>query len=565
VAGIAPATGGGWRASEGPTTRRVALLALCACAALYAHGLRGAFVIDDRTYIIENDFIPALGLRGAAAVFTRPANFWGEFLPVRDVVFLAEYAAFGRNPLGYHAVSLLLYAVVCILAFALVRELASWRAGAVAPGAARREGIVAGAVALLFLTHPVHVESVAYVSGQKDLLSGIFALGSLLAFARAFGEEERRTRRWVAGVACYALALLSKPTAIALGALVPVLWLVADSARRPGAVRAAGTWAAVHVPVALWFAAVMREAYARWATMSAVSDLPLGDRLPVALKILGAHARLALWPHPLSFGYPFDGSPAPDANLVAGVLALAAVGAVVAAWRREPLVVFGGALFLLSLAPVLQLVGSTNNASIYDRYLFLPVLGLAVVAERLVRSLPGGPPGTRVHAAVLAGVGIAGAAGTVAYVPAFADDVAVVRNTYERFPEWSSAGFELGYSLVEAGRVEEARALLAREPSLGSPPWVRPYLEGWILLQEGRAEEAVSPLGWAQQLALSGGYFPFPSVPLGAALVRLGRLEEAEGQLRAALASPIYMPLEVYHARTLLAEVARRRAGGASR
>jgi len=539
---------------------RVALLALVAGGAIYARGLGGAFVLDDRTYFIENDDIPTLGWKGAITVFTRPTNFWGELLPVRDLLLLAEYGAFGRSTTGYHVVSLLLYAAVCALAFMLVRELLERRSG---PEASAGSGGALSAVVVVavFLVHPVHVETVAYITGQKDLLSSIFALGALLLFARAFDRREGRGPRLALAAGLYYLAILSKLTTVGLAALVPVLYLVSDPERRPGAVRAALAWVAVNVPVLLWFRWALKLAAAGWSTTSAINDLPFLDRLPVALKILGAHTRLALWPHPLSFGYPFDGSPAPDGNMIAGVLALAAIGAILVVYRREPAVVFGGALYLLFLAPVLQLTGSTNNASIYDRYLFLPVLGLAVIVERVGRSLARGPAARR---ALVAGLVVAIGAGawrSAAYVPAFADDVAVVRNTYERFPGWTRSGFELAYSLVEARRLDEARRLLSNEPSLASPEWVRPYFEGGILLAEGRATEAVQVLWWAQQLALTGGYFPFPSVPLGAALLQIGRLDEAERQLRTAVESPIYMPLEVYHARALLSDVQQRRAG----
>lgn len=543
------------------TTARVAFVALLACAALYGRGLGGAFVIDDRTYFIDNDDLPAIGLAGAATVFTHPTNAWGEFLPLRDLLFVAEHAAFGRSTFGYHVVSLLLYAGICALAFTLARELTERSRGSMATSGEDRGGLAAAVVAAIFLVHPVHVESVAYVTGQKDLLSGIFALGSLLAFARAFRQEERRSVRVALGAGLYGLAIISKLPAIVLAALVPVLYLVSDPARRPTLRRAALAWTAINVPAALWFEVSRRAGMARWTSTSAITATPFGDRLPVALKILGAHTRLAIWPHPLSFGYPFDGSPAPDSNLIAGVATLAVVGAIVVWFRREPAVVFGGALFLLFLLPVLQLTGSLNNASIYDRYLFLPVLGLALMLERVARSiLLERTASPTAYGVVSLAIVVACATITFSHIPAFADDVAVSRNSYLHYPRWSSPPFELAYSLLEAGRTAEARALLSAEPSLDSPTWVRPYLEGWATLAEGRAEDAVPLLRRASMLAFQGGYYPFPSIPLGRALLRIGQPAEAEWEARRALESPIYRPVETYQARKLLQEIEGRRA-----
>lgn len=546
----------------GLSARALVVGLLVVTAAIYASGLDGAFVIDDRTFFVENDDLTRLGLGDALTVFARPTNAWGDWQPIRDLAFVVEHRAFGRGTIGYHVVSLALYWIACGLAFLLVRRLqgrndespgsraAHWGAAAIATG--------------IFAAHPVHVEAVAYVCGQKELLFAVFTLASVSMFDRVFDEPGRRAG-WLAGaVACYGLALLSKQTAIVLLLLVPLLWALADRRRRPRATPSALFWAAVNVPAAIWMLRSREAFQTLWRTNSEVTATPLLERIPLALKVLGAHARLAVWPHPLSFGYPFDGSPSPDANLAAGILALALLGLAAWGYRRDRAVLFGVATFLVFLVPVLQLHGSLNNASIDDCYLFLPVLGVALLAERVARSVLRERLGSvRAWAGAGTALVLLGAVLTARYVPAFEDDVAVTRNSYERFPGWSRAPFELAYSLVEAGRTAEARTLVAREPSLDSPPWVRPYLEGWATLVERRPAEALTALRTAAFLAEAGGYYPFPDIPLGRALAEVGLLDEAEGVLRRALSSPIYQPLEAFHARELLEEIRRRRAGHA--
>lgn len=542
------------------TARLVAFSLVVVCFALYARGIQGAFVIDDRTFFVENDDLTSLRLQDAGTVFVRPTNAWGDFQPVRDLLFLLEFRAFGRATVGYHLVSILLYCAACVLAFALARAIIGREGDPECSGAGR--GWPAIAVAVLFAVHPAHAEVVAYISGQKELLAAVFSLASMLAFLRAFEAPERRAVRLAAGAVLYGLAILSKQTAIMLAVLVPLLYLESDREARPPWGRMAGIWGAVQVPALLWMLRSREAFQALWGTTSALNARPILERIPLALKVLGAHSRLAIWPHPLSFGYPFDGSPNLDGNLVAGVVTVALLALVGWRWRRERAVVFGAATFLLFLVPVLQLHGSLNNASIYDRYLFLPVFGLALMAERFAREwavVRAGAP--RAYVGLLAALAVAGAVATVAYVPAFADDVAVTRNTFERYPEWSRAPFEYAYSLVEAGRVAEARDLLARDASLASPAWVRPYLLGWAKLEEGRAGEALLLLLQAQELAVAGGYFPFPAIPLGRAMIQLGRLDDAEVELRRALATPIYQPLEQYHARALLSDIAGLRGG----
>lgn len=536
-------------------SRIFAVVLFVAIVAQYARGVGGAFVLDDRTFFIENEDLTSLGLAGAATVFVRPTNAWGDFQPVRDLLFLVEYQAFGRQPAGYHVVSIVLYAVACLLVFALAKALQAG-AGRTEEGAGSGSDWTPMAVALLFAAHPTHVETVSYVCGQKELLSGVFSLGSLLLFAKALGGGGRRGWAIAGGVVCYALAILSKQTAIMLAVVVPLLYLVADRATRPPWLGLALLWGAVQVPAALWMAK-SREAFeALWGTTSALGAGQPLERLPRAVKILGAHTRLAVWPHPLSFGYPFDGSVSVDPNLLGGLVAIVVIGGLAWWFRRERVVLLGLAVFVLFLVPVLQLHGSLNNASIYDRYLFLPTFGLAIVVERVARAafLEWRTSG-RGYLATAGALSLAGALATIAYVPAFASNVAVTRNGYERHPGWSRPAFELAYALVEAGRLAEARTLVTTEPTLQAPAWVRPYYEGWIRLAEGDAAGAIPALRWASALAAAGGFYPFPSVPLGRALLATGERVEAVAELRRTLDFPIYQPLEVLHARALLREV----------
>ncbi len=538
----------------------LAIAPLLVTFALYARGLHGAFVIDDRTFFVENDVLPKLGLADAWRVFVGPTNDWGDFQPIRDLLFVLEHHLFGAETAGYHVVSTVLYALACALVFVLVREVHAGSEGQAAADGSR-SAVAALAAAALFAVHPVHVEAVAYVCGQKELLFAVFSLAALIAFRRAFDGRERRAATLAAAVAAYYLALLSKQSAIVLVVLVPLLYLLSDAARRPPWLASCVVWVIVNVPAALWMIVSRAAFQALWHRNSELNATPLLQRIPLALEVLGAHARLAVKPFPLSFGYPFGSSAGLDGNLVAGALTLLALIAVAVRFRKDALVVLGAATFLLPLVPVLQLHGSLNNASVYDRYLFLPVLGLAILFERLASALFMRRVGSRpLYAATVGAAVVAGSVLTVSYVPAFASDVAVTRNSHQRFPAWRRAAFEHAGALIEAGQLDEAASLVQREESFSSPPWVRGYLAGWILLERGDLDAAIPTLSSASLIARVGGYFPFPSVPLGRALVRAGRLAEAERELRYPLVAAVYQPLEIYRARKLLESVVRMRA-----
>jgi hypothetical protein len=378
-----------------PVVRATSLLAVVVVA-LYAGGLRGEFVCDDRSEFVENDVLPRLRVPDVWQVFVRPVNDWGDRQPIRDVLWVLELNAFGPAPAGFHAVSLVLYAALCALVFLFARRLLAAGAGAPTAGLPDRDAS-ALAVALLFAVHPVHVETVAYVTGQKDLLYGTFSLAALVVLQRAFDAPERRRRRVAAGVLLCALALLSKQTAIALAALVPLVWWTSDPARRPGRGPTFAVWGAATAAALGWVWLSQRAMRALFGTTMDLEARSIAERAAVAVKVLGAHARLAVVPRALSFGYPFDDGAAWDRNLAAGLVALAVLLVLALRFRRDPVVVVAVSLFFLFLVPVMQLTGTIHNASVYDRYLLLPVLGLALLVERAprARSRPGAGPWAR--------------------------------------------------------------------------------------------------------------------------------------------------------------------------
>ncbi|MGE5893199.1 MAG: hypothetical protein ACM34I_04000, partial [bacterium] len=160
-------------------------LILVACIP-YIRGLTGAFVWDDRTYFLDNDVLPRLKPWDISSILLRPSNAWGEHLPLRDFLFVLQYNLFGQNPLGYHIVSLCLYFAVGLILYRftglLYRQFRE--------GTGRALSGFAGAtlpalfVSVFFLLHPVHVEAVSYISGQKDLLFSFFTFSALFMFLK---------------------------------------------------------------------------------------------------------------------------------------------------------------------------------------------------------------------------------------------------------------------------------------------------------------------------------------------------------------------------------------------
>ena len=535
--------------------RLLALSAVALLAALFCSlSLKGQFVLDDKTFFVENDVLTELKPWQLGSILLEPSNYWGEHLPVRELVFVTEHYLFGSNPLGYHLVSLILYVLLTLLVFRFVQVTSQDLVSS--PAALQIPLLPALPVALLFAAHPLHVESFAYISSQKDLLYSIFTLVSMLCFWKYLNGQEERKALLAAGVINYYLALLSKMFAVSLAALIPLLFLLSDGRKRFSSVKALGFWLLVNLPVALWVNWRLDFRRQLWCGTLEILDISLVDRLLRAVVLLGAHTKLALFPWKLSFGYPTEAASASRADLVAGVITIIIAALLVAVFRRNRWVLLSVGIYFLTLAPALQLHGGQPNLGVYDRYLTLPILGIVMLVEiavaELSHSIGRGGGGKTLYGSAIGALLLVGSWMTISYVPSFRSEVAVTENTLMKFPSWNAASFNHAISLIEADEWDQARRIVLEEPSMASPLWVRDYLLGWIDLEIGRTDDSYQRLMRAASLAAKGGYSPFPNLPLARTLIAMGRPELAERALQPILQARIYRPLEVYRAKKLL-------------
>jgi protein O-mannosyl-transferase len=179
-----------------------ALLLVTALA--YQPGWRGGMLWDDDAHLTRGDLQSAEGLR--RIWFDVGAT--QQYYPVAHTAFWILHRLFGDETLGYHLVNIALHASSAFLFFLILNRLGI-------PG-----GLVAG---LVFALHPVHVESVAWMTELKNTLSGACALGAAFAYLHF---DERRERRWyVAALLLYVLAVLTKSvTAVVPAALLVLFW-----------------------------------------------------------------------------------------------------------------------------------------------------------------------------------------------------------------------------------------------------------------------------------------------------------------------------------------------------
>lgn len=202
--------------------------------------------------------------------------------------------------------------------------------------------------------------------------------------------------------------------------------------------------------------------------------------------------------------------------------------------------------------PVSQLFYDLFNASIYDRYLFVPVLGVAILVSRGAVLLAPclSPRAVWVGAAMLLLVlGFQ----TYSYIPVYNSDLAVAERAYTLYPEQSSSFFNYAVALIESGAVDEAEQIIATMNRKNQPVWVGGYLSGWIAFERDDLNRAIPLLRLAYWQCVSGGYYPFPGVLLAKSMLATGEVEAAHQILDQVMHSTIQNPVEYFKAKQLKA------------
>ncbi len=391
-----------------------------------------------------------------------------EYLPVRDLTVLADFALFGSCWACHHAVNLGWYLLGCLLFLALAERLL---------GKGPRAWLAAG----LFALHPLHVESVAWLANRKDVVSlAFFMLATLLWL-------ERRRWRWGLGLSllCTALAVWSKNTAIVLPGVLVALSLLVER-QDPRKAR----WWLQWLPFGLLVGACLAVSLSLGDLVAMYAPTrggSLASALLLECRVLLIYLRMLVLPVGLSAVYiePPLLPLAHPASLASLALVLALLAAIPLAARRAPMAALGLACFFLTLLPVSQLVPIQNLMA--DRYLLLPSAGLALLLASL---WPADLRGRSRLALVLPGLALLGlGVGTAQRCLVWRDSVALWSDTSAKAPT-SRVQRSLSGALVEAGRTPEAERVLRQ--ALTERPDDAVLLEGlgWVRLKLGYSEEA---------------------------------------------------------------------------
>jgi hypothetical protein len=303
---------------------------------------------DDPWYVLDNPLITSW----------RPANLWEiatkpavrNYAPITMFGYLIQHSLWGTWAGGYHLVNVLLHAVNAVLVYVLLRQLTLSR-------------FIAWTTAALFAVHPVQIETVAWISSFKGVLSGTFILASLICWLRP--QPSPRNESWA--IVFHALGLLAKAVAITIPAVVFCYdVLIAGK-------RAADAAARQVVPCLLAALVLLVTMSAQTSVLGGVREHLHWSKARIAAVdtvVLWDYVGLLVWPHDLCVLYDPPTSGIMGAIVLASAGWLAVATSAIALRRRFPKVLLALVAFGALLFPVLNFFPITTLMN--DRYLYLP-------------------------------------------------------------------------------------------------------------------------------------------------------------------------------------------------
>ncbi len=506
----------------------IALLAVASSAI----GILNGFTYDDR-YVIERN--PAAhDLHAWWRVFASsywPKDWGGDgYRPLTILSFKIESVLGGRSPVAFHITSILLYALASILVLALARRLLP--------------GWAAWVTAALFAVHPVHVEAVANVVGQSELLVAIAILSATILYVRDRQSGDLRPATAMAVTLLYALGCFSKEHGIVLPAILIAAELTIIDDERPARerMRRLRPTYLVLTAIALAFVAVRARVLADHGitgfqpfTPFAALHINSRDRMLTALGVVPEWVRLLFFPARLSAEYG-----PPDIEIAQGfsisqlpgfALLVAILGLGLLERKRQPIVSFGIALACISLLPSSNFVVPAGIV-LAERTLFLPSVGamlilgaLAVLAADRIRVRPDAVSLRRAGQLAFVAALIAGVLRSETRSTVWRDNETLFRQAVIDAPDSYRAHYMLGAWHFENLRKRDGEAEYRR--ALHLFPY-DPYLSYNMAEQYrnvGLCDAAIPLYQWTQSL---DPHFPLGHTSFAMCLLEKDRFDEAK-------------------------------------
>ncbi len=502
---------------------------------LYLPVIRNGFVdYDDQGYITDNIHVTA-GLSWPGIVWAFKSNEQANWHPLTWISHMADCQMFGTNPAGHHFTNILFHTANTLLVFFLLKQMT-------------RELWASTLVAAFFGWHPLHVESVAWASERKDVLSAFFWLLTMMVYVKYVKKPGAFT--YLAALVLFACALLSKPMAVTLpfALLLVDFWPLNrfESAGQTATPNPPGQKTAVPWQTGIFlileklpfFALSFADCYVTYlldnpggAVMSA-STLPFSYRFANALWSYLRYVSSTLCPTGLCIIYPYKAY-LPVGLVTVSILLLVIWSGLFLFWRKKfPYLLVGWFWFLGTLVPVIGLI-QVGAQAMADRYMYIPSIGLFIIIVWGVKDLIRFHPATRNYCFATGAAALTMCLVTTSWQIKYWHDTAslfvhAIRVTGDN----TVAYFTLGATYEQAGDTTDALALYKKSAEMDPNYLPTQFGLARILLENGDYPGAKPHLDYAESMNTQN---PELEISMGFILQKIGRNAEGVKDVRRAV------------------------------
>lgn len=367
------------------------VLAALTCFVYWDSMHAGYIQLDDQLYVAHNEMVlSGLNWQSVKWAFSAvAAHETANWHPLTWISLMADAHLSGAVPEAFHRTNVLLHSLNSVLVFLLFARMTG-------------SNVRSAAVAVVFAVHPIHVESVAWISERKDVLSMCFGLLALHAYVTYAGCLSGRSRWYAACLLATVASLLCKQMLVTLPVLLLLIdyWplrrttVYSDSAdlfsrlqhrfeRLPDSIFGLRTWLVIEkIPFAFVSAAFCVVALCSQSAGKAVSSIDAIHLLPRvgnALIAYGKYLRKSVFPTDLAIFYPYPVHGIAIADVIISLSIISAISVLVVRYRQScPFLMVGWLWFIVSLLPVIGIV-QIGSQQMADRYMYIPLIGLSVM------------------------------------------------------------------------------------------------------------------------------------------------------------------------------------------
>jgi len=477
---------------------------------------------DDHDYITRNTHVNS-GLRFQNLVWAFTSFHSYNWHPVTWLSHMLDVELYGLNPMGHHWNSLLLHIANTLLLFLLLRTMsgATWRSAA---------------AAALFAIHPLHVESVAWASERKDVLSGFFWMLAMIAYVGYTRKPD--WKRYSLSLLFFALGLMSKPMAVTLpfALLLIDYWPLRRLHRPPGS----NGWILFlkrcieKTPFLVLSALVSILTFSIQKASGAIAvELSLSTRISNSLVSYVRYILKMLWPVDLACFYPHPMDALDKWQIFGSLLLLSTATILAFRFRKDhPFLPVGWLWFVGTLIPVIGLI-QVGEQALADRYTYIPLIGLFVLVSWGAAAIAGKMALPNfVFRTVIGMIFSLLILLTIHQVEFWKDSLSLFQHEVQVNKGSFLSHFHLGRSMEEQGSLEQARQEYLEALRIRPGFQLAHYQLGNLLTRLGRSLDALHYLSKALELNPQD-YKAHNN--MGFVLLKEGRFQEAVDHFSEAL------------------------------